>query len=93
MKLPVDTLVRLVAPVGTALADAPWWIVVGVFLLALAHRVLPRESKDLLTLWLRIIPCGRNRSEETDNERGHDRRNGHYRKFDRDGQHSRAADQ
>ncbi|MBM0231455.1 hypothetical protein JNW91_06010 [Micromonospora sp. STR1_7] len=45
----------MMAPVGTVLADAPWWMFVGTVLLALTHRILPRESKDLLNLWLRII--------------------------------------
>lgn len=85
MKSPVDMLVSVVAPVGVALADAPWWIVVGAFLLALVHRILPRESKDLLTLWLRIIPCGTTGNDKTDNGRGHDRRNGHQRELDRHG--------
>jgi hypothetical protein len=85
MKSPVDVLIRVVAPAGMALTDAPWWIVVGMFLLALAHRILPRESKDLLTLWLRIIPCRHYRSDETDNERGHDRHNGRRREVDRHG--------
>jgi hypothetical protein len=70
MKSPVDMLVRVVAPIGAALADAPWWIVIGAFLLALAHRILPRESKDLLTLWLWIIPCRHHRNDKTDNGRG-----------------------
>ncbi|MBB5111955.1 hypothetical protein FHU28_001794 [Micromonospora echinospora] len=48
-------LASVVAPVGTALADAPWWMFVGTVLIALTHRILPRESKDLLNLWLRII--------------------------------------
>lgn len=55
-KLPSRTLAHVVVPVGTALTHRPSWLVAsGIVLLAL-HRILPRNSKDLLRLWLRIIP-------------------------------------
>jgi hypothetical protein len=66
MKASVDALIRLVAPAVTALAHAPWWTVAGVFVLVLAHRVLPLDSKDLLTLWLRIIPDNQGREGRED---------------------------
>ena len=64
MKSPVDMLVRAVAPLGAALAVAPRWVVVAAFLFALADRVLPRDSKDLLTLWLRILPRRHRRNDK-----------------------------
>jgi hypothetical protein len=49
-------LTSVLAPASATLVDTPWWMFVGVVVLALSHRVLPRDSKDLLNLWLRIIP-------------------------------------
>ncbi|GIJ29002.1 hypothetical protein Vqi01_41640 [Micromonospora qiuiae] len=79
MKASVDALIRIAVPAGTALMQAPWWTVVGVFVLVLTHRILPWESKDLLTLWLRIIP---DRRDKTDKDRSHERRNGRGRRRD-----------
>ncbi|MEU8422129.1 hypothetical protein AB0C15_14765 [Micromonospora sp. NPDC048835] len=60
----------VVAPLGIALADAPWGVVVGAFFLALAHRILPRESKDLLNLWLRIVPRRQGPKDKQDKGQG-----------------------
>jgi hypothetical protein len=60
----------LMAPVGMALAQAPWWVVGGAFVLTLAHRILPRDSKDLLTLWLRVFPRRRDTDQKPKNGRG-----------------------
>ncbi|SCF17612.1 hypothetical protein GA0070216_10613 [Micromonospora matsumotoense] len=68
-KLAPGALAGVVAPVGVALADAPWWVFVGAFLLALAHRILPRDSKDLLNLWLRIISHRRGSKDKRNEER------------------------
>jgi uncharacterized membrane protein YraQ (UPF0718 family) len=51
-----ETLAGVMAQVGTVLADAPGWVVFGVFVLCVMHRILPRDSGDLLTLWLRMLP-------------------------------------
>jgi len=64
----MDTVAGVVAPVGTVLADAPWWVSAGVFALALSHRVLPRDSKDLLELWLRLLPARNEGDEEKEDD-------------------------
>ncbi|MGH3517544.1 MAG: hypothetical protein ACRDT6_00160 [Micromonosporaceae bacterium] len=53
------TLATMAAPAGTALSGTPWWMFIGVLLLVLTHRILPRDSKDLLMLWLQIISRGK----------------------------------
>jgi len=60
----------LAAPVGPVLADMQWWVVLCVLLLVLVNRIFPRASKDLLILWLRIIPPRNNRPKKrkTDTE-------------------------
>ncbi|MFG1672898.1 hypothetical protein [Micromonospora sp. NPDC049282] len=68
-KLPPGALAGVVAPVGVALAEAPWWVVAGAFLFALANRILPRDSKDLLNLWLRIISRRSGPTDKRDKER------------------------
>lgn len=60
----VGTWAGLAAPVVPALADMQWWVVLCVLLLVLVHRIFPQASKDLLTLWLRIIPPRNNRSKK-----------------------------
>lgn len=81
MKAQVDTLIRIAVPMGTAVAHAPWWVFTGVFVLLLAHRVLPWESKDLLTLWLRVVPD--RRGEVGEHRRSRARKNEHNQ--DQDG--------
>lgn len=51
-----ETSAGAVAQVGTVLADAPWWVAGGAFVLLVMHRILPRDLRDLLSLWLRILP-------------------------------------
>ncbi|MET7423593.1 hypothetical protein [Dactylosporangium sp. NPDC005555] len=50
------TLTAFIAPAGTALAGAPWWVTFGAFVLLVLHRTLPRESLHLLLLWLQVLP-------------------------------------
>ncbi|MEU8076774.1 hypothetical protein AB0B31_15125 [Catellatospora citrea] len=59
-----------IVPVGMTLADAPGWVIAGAFVLALAHRILPQDSKDLLTLWLRVFLSRRDTDEEPKNGSG-----------------------
>ncbi|BCL16020.1 hypothetical protein [Micromonospora sagamiensis] len=69
-KLSPGALTGVVVPVSAALAEAPWWAFAGMTLLALVHRMLPRDSKDLLNLWLRIISRRRGPKDKRDEGRG-----------------------
>lgn len=70
MRKPWGGLAGMVGPVGTALAHAPWWVVAGAFILMLAHRALPQESKHLLKLWLSILAD--RRTKDRADENGHE---------------------
>ena len=52
-----EALAGVMALVSAVLADAPGWVIVGVFLFCVVHRILPRDSSDLLKLWLQMLPC------------------------------------